>query len=98
MALGESVVNLLWEAIISSLPKANVNFSDIKVLIGEPRVDSGKEIKRQLGILGVRKIRVMGDFDMVKNSVANDEADLCLCNMQTQTNAPWNMMRGVREQ
>lgn len=35
---------------------------------------------------------------MVKKSVANDEVDLCLCNMQTKSNAPWNMMRGVREQ
>jgi hypothetical protein len=67
-------------------------------LVGEPRVDSGNEIKRQLGILGVKKVRVMGDFEQVSKSVANDEADLCLCNMQTQSNAPWNMMRGVREQ
>ncbi|MAF47076.1 MAG: hypothetical protein QF393_09585 [Rhodospirillales bacterium] len=40
----------------------------------------------------------MGDFDLLKQKVANDEADLCLCNMQTQTNAAHKVMRGVREQ
>jgi hypothetical protein len=40
----------------------------------------------------------MGDFGQIKKSVANDEANLCVCNMQETTGAPWIIIHGVREQ
>ncbi|NQV54853.1 MAG: hypothetical protein HQ503_03265 [Rhodospirillales bacterium] len=78
--------------------KDKLDFTGMSVVVGEPDRDAGREIERQFGILGFKQIKVMRNMERLRQSIANDEADVALCNMQIKGQEAHDLIRGVRNQ
>jgi DNA-binding response OmpR family regulator len=74
-----------------------IDFSKLSVVFSQLEGDS-RDVERQLGILGIKTLRVRAEYDRICRSIDRDKPDLVICAMRPGQTEAHTLMRGIRHQ
>ena len=94
------VVSVNMNALAGQMSPAveKIDLSKLSVIVGEPDKHDAQEMERQLGVLGMRDVKIFRNMDRVAQAVHGEEADLLLCNMFGNESQARRIFSGVRNQ
>lgn len=76
---------------------ARIDYSNLSVVFSQLGGDDA-DVDRQLGILGIKTLRISDDFNRLCRIIEKDKPDLVLCSMNPGQATAHLLMRGIRHQ